>query len=153
MRRRSDADAIGENAGKLGWSSDYDETHYQWIVTTRDTAPPTRRTLSPSIQDQAAAFFFANYVLSDPPFSNTYLRWLSRLHAEESSGDIVNAAVEAVGLAGMANIYRAPGLQIEAKRRYGRALARINRALRDPVEVTADSTLVGILTLGLFEVG
>jgi len=110
------------------------------------------QSLSMPLSDQATYFFFAHYVPSEPPFSNIYLKWLSRLYWWESSGQILHSVVESVGMAGIANVYHASDLMIKARHQYGRALTIINEALSDPVEVKADSTIVAILLLGLFEV-
>ena len=104
------------------------------------------------LRDQAAYFFFAYYVESEPPMSDIYLKWLSRLFGREPPGQILNSVVESVGLAGMANVHHAPGLMVKAKQQYGRALAITNETLRDPVKAKADSTVIAILFLGLFEV-
>lgn len=108
--------------------------------------------LSGSLNERAVNFFFAHYVLSDPPFSHSYRRGLSQLYNGESTNQILHLAIESVGLAGMANVHRAPHLMRDAKRQYGRALALTNKTLTDPVQVKADSTILAVLFLGLFEV-
>jgi len=110
------------------------------------------QSLSMPLSDQATYFFFAHYVSSEPPFTNICLKWLSRLYWRESSGQILHSVIESVGLASMANIYHTSDLMTKARHQYGRALAITNEALSDPVEVRADSTIVAILLLGLFEV-
>jgi hypothetical protein len=124
----------------------------QGSLATQQTHPEPQNALSWPLKEQAASFFFANYVLSDPPFADTYLRWLSRLYWRESGSQILHAVVEAVGMAGMSNVNHAPHLLKEARYQYGRALTITNKALRDPLEATTDSTIVAILFLGLFEV-
>ncbi|KAF4833169.1 hypothetical protein CGCTS75_v003959 [Colletotrichum tropicale] len=54
-------------------------------------------------------------------------------------------------MAAISNVHNAPDVIIQAKERYCQALNATNLALRDPTLVAADSTLMAILLLGLFE--
>lgn len=60
-------------------------------------------------------------------------------------------AIEAVGLAGLSNVFRNHQLRFEAQKRYGRALTKTNELLRDPEEATSDLTAMSVLLLGQFE--
>lgn len=106
--------------------------------------------LESSITDRAATFFFANYVHSDPPFSEEYLQFLCQAYAR--SNPALTDVIEAVGLAGISNVFKAPEIMAKATQRYGRALTLTNNALGDPKEATTDATLMAIWFLGIYEV-
>lgn len=56
-------------------------------------------------------------------------------------------------MAGISNVSFAPQVASRSKEHYGRALAVTRQALGDPVVSVADTTLMTIILLGLFEVG
>lgn len=126
---------------------------------TLPSSPPTSFIVQPSIallqpiNDLAASFFFANYALPGPPISDGNHDWLVRTYGELHPRNALRVTVEAVGMAGMANIFHDPYIVPKAQAQYGQALRATSHALRDPVEVTADTTLMATLLLGLFEVG
>lgn len=108
--------------------------------------------LSPSLEDRAAGFFFANYTTTGPPFSDTYQGWLIQTYLENRPDNKLRVIVQAVGMAAMSNVLNAPDVAMQAKERYCRALQITNSALRDPSQVATDCTLMSILLLGLYEV-
>lgn len=55
-------------------------------------------------------------------------------------------------MAGISNISDAPEVASKSKRQYGRALAALNQALNDPTQALADTTLMAVILLGLYEV-
>jgi hypothetical protein len=59
--------------------------------------------------------------------------------------------MEAVGMAGISNVYYAPHVLSKSREHYGRALAALNHALKSPVEAVADTTLMAVILLGMFE--
>jgi len=59
--------------------------------------------------------------------------------------------MKAVGLAGYAHLVHAPSLMKNARYQYLLALQSTNAALRDPIEVKRDATLLATIILGLFE--
>lgn len=109
--------------------------------------------ISPSIHELAANFFFANYNPRGPPFSDKYHNWLTKEYWDARPDHILRATIEAVGMAGISNTFHAISLMPKAKEQYGRALTVTNKALRDPTEAIEDRTLLAILLLGLVEVG
>jgi hypothetical protein len=108
--------------------------------------------LSQPINEIAANFFFANYSCNEPPFSESYQAWLTQIYSEARPNHALRVAIEAVGLAGISNVSYAPNLASKSQELYGRALAATKQALSDPIESIADSTLMSVITLGLFEV-
>jgi len=59
--------------------------------------------------------------------------------------------MKAVGMAGYAHLVHAPSLMKNARYQYLLALQSTNAALRDPIEVKKDATLLATIILGLFE--
>lgn len=57
--------------------------------------------------------------------------------------------MRAVGLAGYAHSVQAPSLLKNARYQYYRALQSTNAALKDPVDVKKDTTLLSIMILGI----
>lgn len=99
----------------------------------------------------AVQFFFSRYSLKGPPLSDSYHDWLSQ-HVEgcHPNHGLV-PAIEAIGLAGLSNVYYAPHLGSRARELYVTALAAIQRALGDTSQATADATLMCIVLLALYE--
>lgn len=110
------------------------------------------RPLSQCVQDLAVNFFFTTYTYSDPPFFRDYRDWLSRCYHDHVN-DVLRAALEAVGLAGLSNV--SAGAEViarQSRKRYCRALICMKDALNDPVRTVADTTLMAVMLLILFEV-
>lgn len=57
----------------------------------------------------------------------------------------------ALGIAGVSNLYMDPSLKQEATRWYLKAIKMANKAITSPTEVKADSTLLAVNLLGMFE--
>ena len=64
---------------------------------------------------------------------------------------LVATSMTALGLAGVANIYRDIALKGKATRWYLDAIRMTNNAITHPKEVTSDNTLLAITLLGMFE--
>ncbi|KAF2475302.1 uncharacterized protein BDR25DRAFT_213918 [Lindgomyces ingoldianus] len=107
--------------------------------------------LSQPINEIAAHFFFAHYSCDEPPLSKEYHTWLMQMYFEDRSMNNIRPAIEAAGMAGISNIFYAPYIAWKAKEQYVRALVATNEALGDPVESIADTTLMTVILLGLFE--
>lgn len=107
--------------------------------------------LSQPINEIGAHFFFANYSCNELPLSEDYHAWLTQMYCEGRSNHALRAAIEAVGMAGISNIFYAPDVASKSKEQYGRALAATMQALSHPVEAVADTTFVTVILLGLFE--
>jgi hypothetical protein len=108
---------------------------------------------STSVEDQATCFFFGNYV-SGADMLNTCgnYQYLSSIYTNQTIGISLRQAVSAVGLAGLANFWRAPNIMAKAKSAYCSALRLVNSRLGNIEEAKSDQTLVAIILLGLYEV-
>jgi hypothetical protein len=108
--------------------------------------------LYPPFTEIGAHFFFAKYTCVEAPFSECYVSWLTGLYHEQQHTQAVRAAIEAVGLAGIANVSYTPKVRSESRERYGQALAATKLLLNDSNESLTDSTLMAVILLALYEV-
>lgn len=102
-------------------------------------------------EDVGAQFYFSNFTCGEPPLSEEHRSWLQTLYFT-SSRTPFTAAVEAVGMVALANVYYAPDIATAARQRYWKALIATKEALQDPNQSVADSTLMAVLSLGTYEV-
>ncbi|KAF5021676.1 hypothetical protein F66182_6296 [Fusarium sp. NRRL 66182] len=112
--------------------------------------------LSPEIQEQGTAFFFSRYVAANHGCSQNYAFiydvWKPPPpESPQAQVDPVTVSMTAVGLAGLSQVTRSPELMTRAQESYGIALGLTHRALRDPIEVIKDTTMLAVLILGTFE--
>jgi hypothetical protein len=69
-----------------------------------------------------------------------------------SSGSIVEDAIIALGLAGLANQRKTTKVMMTANFRYSRAVKRVSEILGSIEEARKDEVLIAVLLLALFEV-
>jgi hypothetical protein len=108
--------------------------------------------LSQPINELGANFFFTKYTFNEPPFSSDYHDWLAQSYFEDGPNHVLRAAIEAVGMAGISNVSHAPHVASKSKEQYCKALAAMKQVSNDPVQAIADTTLMAVILLGLFEV-
>ncbi|KAI9815979.1 MAG: hypothetical protein M1827_001971 [Pycnora praestabilis] len=107
-------------------------------------------TLLPTWDERGTGFFFANYVVGINSPSKG--QWSDvPAHSNTGSEQALLSSMKAVGLAGFASSQHAPGVMREAQKRYLAAIQFTNSALRSPVDVKKDSTLLAVMILGIFE--
>ncbi|KAF5590590.1 negative acting factor [Fusarium pseudocircinatum] len=110
--------------------------------------------LSPELQDKGTAFFFSRFVAADrgsyQNYAFIYDVWKPPDSAQ-AQVDPVTVSMTAVGLAGCSQVFRSPDLMTRAQESYAIALGLTHRALRDPIEVVKDTTMLAVLILGTFE--
>ncbi|KAF5668466.1 hypothetical protein FHETE_5279 [Fusarium heterosporum] len=115
---------------------------------------PLGKALSPELQEQGTAFFFSRYVTADrgsyQNYAFIYDVWKPPDTAQ-AQVDPVTVSMTAVGLAGCSQVFGNPELMTRAQESYGIALGLTHRALRDPIEVVKDTTMLAVLILGTFE--
>lgn len=126
------------------------------ILPHSDVCPveiPTPLVISESVKEHAVRFFFANYSCNKPPLSEGYHAWLTKMYFEDDSNTAIGSAIEAAGMAGLSNVFYAPEISAKSRELYGQAIAATTEALIDPTSAVADTTLMAVILLGLFEVG
>jgi hypothetical protein len=112
---------------------------------------PICSALSQPINQLGANFYFTNYTFDECPYSRRCREWIVQIYSEEHPNNILRAAIEAVGMAGISNVFNAPEVAYKSKEQYCRVLAATKKALSDPIEVTSDKTLAAVILLGLYE--
>lgn len=108
--------------------------------------------LSQSVEDLGVNFFFCNYTFYEPPFYSDHHTWLTHSYLQDRSNHVLRPAIEAIGMAGLANVSRTPYFRSMAEERHCIALAAIRHALNDSVQATEDTTLMAVILIELFEV-
>lgn len=109
------------------------------------------RPLSPDAEDQATCFFFKNYVLDEESLTRSYFDYLPALYGQARGNGILVDAVNAIGLAGLANSRRASEVMVKANLIYGRAVRKTSERLKTS-QAKEDQTLVAVMLLGMYEV-
>ncbi|KAF2727725.1 hypothetical protein EJ04DRAFT_581818 [Polyplosphaeria fusca] len=104
-----------------------------------------------SLSELATAFFFAKYTCDEPPFSKNFRQWLVDMYVDGPDNCAPRAAMEAAGMAGIANIYHAPHVGFKSKEAYCRALSTTKRTLDNPESSVSDATLMTAILLGMVE--
>jgi hypothetical protein len=107
--------------------------------------------LAPTIEDLATGFFISNYVIANSAPTRGHLDPIEDMSRFGHFDEALLSSMKAVGLAGFAHAAHAPHLLKNARYQYVRAIQSTNAALRDPVAVKKDSTLLSIMILGIFE--
>ena len=109
------------------------------------------RSLAPSIEDQAASFFFAHYVIGSRDLPRGHFEYLPVMYYQPGVDQILRISLLAAGLAGFANTVQSQELMKTARQWHVSALALTNKALRSPTDATKDTTLIAVLILGIYE--
>ena len=114
-------------------------------------SPMLQYSLAQPIEERATVFFVANYVIGNRGPTRGHLDYLGDLYQTGFLPEGLMASMKAVGLAGYSHAANAPSLMKNARYQYMRALQFTNAALRSPVDVKKDTTLMAVMILGIFE--
>jgi hypothetical protein len=79
-------------------------------------------------------------------------QYLSTIYVDQRVGIPLRQAIAAIGLAGLANFWKAPSIMAQANNAYCTALRLVNMGLGNIEEAKSDQTVVAIMLLGLYEV-
>ncbi|KAJ5993157.1 hypothetical protein N7451_008881 [Penicillium sp. IBT 35674x] len=121
------------------------------------SVPTTPLLLSPaapseSLSDLGVKYFFDNYVHQESDPCPGFLDYtMEILHDLEGDTALVEVAVSAVGLAGLANTKGSASTMYKARASYADALQRVNSALANPQMARSNSTIFAVVALGIFE--
>lgn len=111
---------------------------------------PTRG-LSPSPDEIGISYFLRNFVIGGQSSSRGYLNYIPSVYVNDGEHPTLVATLAAVGLVALANSTQQPELVSHARAKYSEAICTINTALASPSESVKDSTLMSVISLGLFE--
>jgi hypothetical protein len=115
----------------------------------------TQTSFLPSAEQQAISYVFSNFVFEDNESATSigHFDYLPGVYRKLSSGSIVEDAIVALGLAGLANQRKTTKLMMKANFRYSSAVQRISQILGSIDEAGKDEVLIAVLLLAMFEVG
>lgn len=117
-----------------------------WV--TPPSTPPTR-TLSPSFEEIGVNYFLQEFVAGGRCPARGYLNYIPTVYSADAEHLTLVTSMTAVGLVALAT--RQPELTIQAHAKYSEAIRLVNHALASPVESVKDSTLMSVISLGVFE--
>lgn len=114
---------------------------------------PSPVTSPPYLVDLGINFFMDNYVVPSGPSPGFCDYAITILNRRDDDDCPLLAAVQAVGLAGIANTSSTNGAALarEARSLYGTALQGIAAALHQSSQAVQDSTVLAIIITGMFE--
>jgi hypothetical protein len=115
----------------------------------------TQTSFLPSAEQQAINYVFSNFVFEDNESATSigHFDYLPSVYRKLSSGSIVEDAIIALGLAGLANQRKTTKVMMKANFRYSSAVQRISQILGSIEEAGKDEVLIAVLLLAMFEVG
>ena len=101
-----------------------------------------------------AEFFFAKYCCADSSYFDLFYSWMSEIYQSETSrgSSPICLAIQAVGLAGIANINASPESKSASSQHYQRAIIAINTAVSEPDSRRTDATFMAVMLLGFCQV-
>lgn len=112
------------------------------------STPPTRG-LDPSLEEIGVNYFLQEFVAGGRCPSRGYLNYIPTVYSADAEHLTLVTSMAAVGLVALAT--RQPELTIRAHAKYSEAIRLVNNALASSVESVKDSTLMSVISLGVFE--
>lgn len=119
-------------------------------LETMKRSPPSR-TLGLSSDEVGVNYFLFHFVVGGLSPSRGYLNYVPAVFSADGESPTLMASMAAVGLAALANSTQQPELFQRAHTKYWEAIDKVNAALSSSVESIKDSTLMSVISLGLFE--
>lgn len=108
--------------------------------------------LGSSHDELGVNYFLYNFITGSQSSSRGYLNYIPADYTADSHyPPILVASMAAIGLVTLANTTRQPQLAKHARAKYSEAINQVNIALASPTESVKDSTLMSVISLGLFE--
>ncbi|KAJ5604815.1 hypothetical protein N7510_009969 [Penicillium lagena] len=116
-----------------------------------DDLPPLVRSLGPSMDEIGVNYFLRCFVFGGQTSSRGCLNYLPSVYHADGEQPTLVASMAAVGLVALANSTQEPALASHARIKYSKAVCEVNTALASPIESVKDSTLMSVISLGVFE--
>ncbi|KAF9894970.1 hypothetical protein FE257_004594 [Aspergillus nanangensis] len=120
------------------------------LADPHDLPPPTH-SLRPRIDEIGVNHFLRHFVIGGPSPSRGYLNYVPSVYHVDGEHPALMASMAAVGLVALSNSTHQPDLASHARAKYAEAIRNVNSALASPVESIKDSTLMSVISLGVFE--
>lgn len=119
-------------------------------TATPDIAPPTC-SLTPRVDDLGVNYFVRHFVIGGRADARGCLNYIPSIYHADGEQSTLVASMSAVGLVALANASQHPELASHARAKYLEAIRNVNAALASPIESIKDSTLMSVISLGIFE--
>ncbi|KAL2795164.1 hypothetical protein BJX66DRAFT_172821 [Aspergillus keveii] len=113
--------------------------------------PQPINALAPNLDEIGVNYFLHNFIIGGHSPAHGYLNYIPIVYSADGECPTLVASMAAVGLVALANSSRQPELVRHARTKYSEAIHRVNTALSSPVESLKDSTLMSVISLGVFE--
>ncbi|SPB44607.1 putative endo-1, 4-beta-xylanase B domain protein [Aspergillus niger] len=120
------------------------------ITSSRILSPPTPG-LGPSLDEIRVNYFLHNFVINNQTPSCGFFNYIPAVYNAEAEHYTLVTSMAAVDLVALANTNQQPELARHARIKYSEAIANVNTALASPVDSVKDSTLISVISLGVFE--
>ena len=105
--------------------------------------------IGPSLDEIGLNYFLHDFVSGGRSPSRGYLNYIPTVYSADAEHPTLVTSMAAVGLGALAA--RQPELVSHARAKYSQAIRYVNLALASPVEAVKDSTLMSVISLGVFE--
>ncbi|GFF32115.1 hypothetical protein IFM46972_03439, partial [Aspergillus udagawae] len=102
-------------------------------------------------KDEPLQLFVQHYLLDDTPPSGDRSNCFEFIYSRTPAHSYLSSAVDAIGIASLANLHHAPHLRQAAHDKYAFVLREIRLALANPDYISLDQVLVTVMLLNLFE--
>lgn len=96
-------------------------------------------------------YFVHNFVVGSQHSPRGFFNYVPPVYLTDGEHRTLEASMTAVGLMALANSSRQPELIGHARSKYSQAINNVNCALASPTESLKDSTLMSVISLGVFE--
>ncbi|KAF9885562.1 hypothetical protein FE257_012768 [Aspergillus nanangensis] len=115
------------------------------------SAPSLMYPLSLPLRDQPRQFFIHHYILDYSPLSHGQMSCFQTIYSQAPVSGYLSNAVDAVGMASLANLNYGPHLKHAAYENYSSVLREINLALASNSHTVSYEILVTVMLLNVFE--
>ncbi|KAJ5583906.1 hypothetical protein N7450_006570 [Penicillium hetheringtonii] len=113
------------------------------------THSPPGRNPSPSLDEIGVNYFLQDFVAGGRAPTRGYLNYIPTVYYPDSEHPTLLTSMAAVGLVALAT--KRPELVGHARAKYSEAIRYVNDAIASPTESIKDSTLMSVISLGVFE--
>lgn len=110
-----------------------------------------RSPLSSNVDEIGVNYFLRSFVHGTQSTSRGYFNYVPSAYSTDNEQPTLVVSMAAVGLVALANSTQQPELAAYARAKYVEGIHKVNAALASPVESIKDSTLMSVITLGVFE--
>lgn len=118
------------------------------VAHSPHSSPPARGP-DPSLDEIGVNYFLQDFVAGGRVPTRGYLNYIPTVYSPDSEHPTLITSMAAVGLVALSS--RQPELTHHARAKYSEAIRLVNNAIASPTESVKDSTLMSVISLGVFE--